>query len=49
MKLYTKLYTKLYAKLRTGLCVRLYLKLTPFYKANLYLLVVLSYYLRLAY
>ena len=28
---------------------KLYVKLTPFYKANLYLLVVLKYYLKLAY
>jgi len=49
-----KLYSKLYAKLcgsssYTKLYTKLYLKLAPFYKANLYLLIVLNYYLKLAY
>ena len=56
MRLYKGLYKALYKALHKGLykslyegLLKLYLKLTPFYKANLYLLVILNYYLKLAY
>ena len=39
---------KLYLRLCIRFYIRLYIKLTPFYKANIYLLVALKHYLKLA-